>query len=448
MDYGSLKFTDKMVEEVGTQGKIRYNAKTMWHGSAEFWPPDFHLNSPDMVEKDGYDPASWDVWSLGSVLLYCAAGATLFKELQYDVYRFFWLAMRVGPREEGDKCTSIFYDMDEDGFAEDTDARGIPIVDRTLCSDTVCATDANPSGAVGNHCPAQGVPINRRLWQLLGEIDPDYDPSDPTVTEEASLSEKHELSESKMERAVGESGMPTPIHPQLKDLLNRMLDVDPETRITIEDVCQHPWLRSHQAPDSAISEDAVESSAQREAYTAEMQRRFSKYVGGESSDVARTLSHAKNVAVTGLTEDHCFEILRQYAHRETGLIATRVTHDTESVAIAPPLKDAEVHESFPMFEVYREGSLPGASAHVPLYRATLRPTGLTLEWVPHSIIKSGELVNVSATLGEWHHFRETVTSIMAQLTPRPSRRTPSLSRKRILAQPVGGTQLAPPTLEL
>ena len=43
-----------------------------------------------------------------------------------------------------------------------------------------------------------------------------------------------------------------------------ILDVDPETRISIEDVCVHPWLRSHQAPGNGCPVDWIETSEQRE----------------------------------------------------------------------------------------------------------------------------------------------------------------------------------------
>ena len=53
-----------------------------------------------------------------------------------------------------------------------------------------------------------------------------------------------------------------------------MLDVDPERRIGIEDVCMHPWLQSHQ---SHGDEGSLETSEQHRNYCSEMHRRFEKY---------------------------------------------------------------------------------------------------------------------------------------------------------------------------
>ena len=57
-----------------------------------------------------------------------------------------------------------------------------------------------------------------------------------------------------------------------------MLDADPRTRIKIDEVCKHPFLADHQAPDPAVPAAAVETPAQRAAYTTEMVRRHVSYV--------------------------------------------------------------------------------------------------------------------------------------------------------------------------
>lgn len=69
MDYGSLKFTDQTVQTVTKDGKVKYNTKTPWHGTDVFKPPSFFYENPQEIERDGYDPAAWDVWSLGTILL-------------------------------------------------------------------------------------------------------------------------------------------------------------------------------------------------------------------------------------------------------------------------------------------------------------------------------------------------------------------------------------------
>ena len=35
---------------------------------------------------------------------------------------------------------------------------------------------------------------------------------------------------------------------ELLDLLNRLLDLDPQTRITAQDALDHPWFRCHPLP--------------------------------------------------------------------------------------------------------------------------------------------------------------------------------------------------------
>lgn len=52
-----------------------------------------------------------------------------------------------------------------------------------------------------------------------------------------------------------------------------MLDIDPLTRISIEDVVRHPWLRSHQAHDLTIPLHTWESPEDRDAFAVEMQTR-------------------------------------------------------------------------------------------------------------------------------------------------------------------------------
>jgi serine/threonine protein kinase len=56
------------------------------------------------------------------------------------------------------------------------------------------------------------------------------------------------------------------LSPELKDLLNKMFDVDPKRRMTIEEVCEHPWLTSHQAPGDNVPEAALETESERTTY--------------------------------------------------------------------------------------------------------------------------------------------------------------------------------------
>ena len=54
--------------------------------------------------------------------------------------------------------------------------------------------------------------------------------------------------------------------PALKNLLCRMLDVDPKRRMTIEEVCSHPWLRSHQAKGPDVPPEYTETESERTTY--------------------------------------------------------------------------------------------------------------------------------------------------------------------------------------
>jgi len=65
---------------------------------------------------------------------------------------------------------------------------------------------------------------------------------------------------------------------ELKDLINRMFDVDPRRRMSIEEVCAHPWLQSHQARGPAVPPASVETEEQRATYMAEMSRRFHTHI--------------------------------------------------------------------------------------------------------------------------------------------------------------------------
>jgi hypothetical protein len=57
-----------------------------------------------------------------------------------------------------------------------------------------------------------------------------------------------------------------------------MFDVDPRRRMTIEEVCAHPWLQSHQARGPAVPPPSVETEEQRATYMAEMSRRFHTHI--------------------------------------------------------------------------------------------------------------------------------------------------------------------------
>jgi len=71
--------------------------------------------------------------------------------------------------------------------------------------------------------------------------------------------------------------------PDLKNLLNRMLDVDPRKRIKIEEVCSHPWLQSHQAPRNYFlgpqpAPESLEKPKDKAAFMKHMRMRTAKYI--------------------------------------------------------------------------------------------------------------------------------------------------------------------------
>lgn len=119
-----------------------------------------------------------------------------------------------------------------------TDADGIPTIERD----------------------ADGVPFYPRLWRFMGAYDPDAAPLRAPTTNGST--------------AAAPPQKQTPFSPELKHLLNRMLDVDPRKRITVEEVCAHPWLQSHQARDPAVGDQALESVEERNQFIAEMKKRM------------------------------------------------------------------------------------------------------------------------------------------------------------------------------
>ena len=130
-----------------------------------------------------------------------------------------------------------FYDtVKQTGKPSRTDKRGVPQLERA----------------------ASGVPLYDRFWRFMG-------PCDPVAAATAV-----------------EAGQPAvtnrPFTLELKDLLTKMLDIDPRQRITIEEVCDHPWLHTHQAPDPSINIGCHENAEQRAQFIADMQKRTVLFV--------------------------------------------------------------------------------------------------------------------------------------------------------------------------
>lgn len=320
-DYGSLKFTDDALKKTSPGGTDFHLANTPGLGTDIYRPPAFFYQSSRALRQHGYDPAGWDVWSLGVMLMMmttadylsstgdthgrtptaeemptlkameakrveltntlvsfhakdaakAAALAGVVQQLKQeivklrmkqggvglggDAYNFMLLAMReysgpdpskptiqpTQPGQEtfeswakerlvvGEERAGIFYETDHFGRPLRVDINGMPVIERD----------------------SRGVPKNRQFWRLLKDIDPD---------------------------AGDRNGHWTPLSHALKNLINRMLDVDPRTRIKIDEVCKHPFLADHQAPDPAVPAAAVETIAQRAAFTTEMVRRHVTYV--------------------------------------------------------------------------------------------------------------------------------------------------------------------------
>ena len=218
------------------------------------------------MERDGYDPASWDVWSAGVILLYMVGGDAIYGKLRGKTFNFFEFALRERSAHWVDGSArhrkwlqeralvggdNLFYDTDMVwGRPLATDADGIPKVERD--------TD--------------GVPLYPRLWRFMGGYDPDAAASRPSATNGCT--------------AAAPPRQQMPFSPELKHLLNRMLDVDPRKRITVEQVCAHPWLQSHQARNPTANPTAnprdnqswVESDEERNQFVAEMKKRMVSFV--------------------------------------------------------------------------------------------------------------------------------------------------------------------------
>eukprot|EP00041_Stephanoeca_diplocostata_P022145 m.524836 g.524836 ORF g.524836 m.524836 type:complete len:776 (+) comp21993_c0_seq1:180-2507(+) len=352
MDYGSLKFTDGtgVTQEVTPDGSVFYNSKTPWLGTDCFKPPSFFYSSPYTIAQSGYDPAAWDVWSAGTILMYMCAGDVIYSKLKGHVYRFFELAMQECPadaqqakvwrsrrRAIGNQC--LFYDTDDRGRALKI-VDGIPQVPR----------DKN------------GVPINARLWKYLFEIDPDAARPGP--------------------RAWSRN---------LKNLVNRMLDVDPRKRITIEEICEHPWLNDHQSP-VLVSGPSVETPEENEAFVAEMSRRYVTWVDKKE---------ANSLIKAAVSFDDAVHIITKCLR----------DNDSHKTVQATPTANSPVFE-LGIIEVFREKVAESSTVapSLPIFRARVHKDFIKLEWVSNVMVKlpNGEMWSAAATLAEWHHFLESV----------------------------------------
>ena len=194
---------------------------------------------PDSPPSGQYDPAAWDVWSAGCVLFFLTAAEQVSRKLGGEVFGFFSYTAQACPLTERNqekiaqwnKCHyavggCLFFDADRWGKVrpEKRGENGVPIVDR----------DEN------------GHPIYPRLWRFLKR----------------------------------QGGM---YSPDLKNLLNRMLDVDPRKRIKIEEICSHPWLQSHQAPRNYFlgpqpAPESLEKPEEKAGFMEHMRMRTAKYI--------------------------------------------------------------------------------------------------------------------------------------------------------------------------
>ena len=130
-----------------------------------------------------------------------------------------------------------FYDtVKQTGKPCRTDKRGVPQLERSTA----------------------GVPLYDRFWRFMAPCDPAA-AATAVPTDQPSVTNR-------------------PFSLELKDLLNKMLDVDARQRITIEEVCDHPWLRTHQAPDPSTNEGCHETDEQRAQFIADMQKRTVLFV--------------------------------------------------------------------------------------------------------------------------------------------------------------------------
>ena len=93
IDYGSLKFTEHCTgapTQIETaDGKTVFSTHTAWVGTDVFRPPTFYYS-----ESTQHDPAAWDVWAVGGILLFLVGGDHVYNRLRGEAYKVFQLAMK------------------------------------------------------------------------------------------------------------------------------------------------------------------------------------------------------------------------------------------------------------------------------------------------------------------------------------------------------------------
>ena len=186
MDYGSAKFTDQIAERISAEAQIRRATSTKDVGTLSTNPPESRSNSGS--EQTDYDPGPFDVWSCACILFGMLAA---------------------------DKLHNVNNNMPaahpfhlNDNWAGDPGRKHIPgfaIFQHMTTPDGRFPDLRNIFDCTDRS--ENGVPVHVRFWGYVDTL-----PGGLALT------------------------------PHLRDLFGRMLDLDPDRRITMAAILEHPWL--------------------------------------------------------------------------------------------------------------------------------------------------------------------------------------------------------------
>lgn len=253
------------------------------------------------------------VWSAGAILLFMVAGDHLYDKLGNEVYRFFKFALQERNPEwslrsdalrewRRQRATmgydNIFYDTESDwGRPVNVDATGIPIIARV-----------------------EGVPRYTRFWKYMGSCDPDSRRIDRDSRQALSA--------------------------DLKDLLCRMLDIDPMQRITLEKIVKHPWLQSHQAMDMTIPSQVWETETQQSDFKLDMHTRALRQSKSDRDHVFpifSTFDEATNIiSMCSTTLGRGYRCEAHRSRRESAEIAARTSCGRPPRSLSVPVGNRTV----------------------------------------------------------------------------------------------------------